>query len=809
MSFKDYPIAYKMILVCLVTSVASLMLAATIIIAYNQYSFKKVLVQEISVLANVIANRSQAALVFDDAMLAQTNLNALHERLAVEYACIYRHNNQEQANELTLFTSYSRNEKDKCPEPQDFQQTFASEKVLYLNNAFDLVDDIKLDEKVIGQLLIRSSFIDAQKRLLNQSLVSLIALIIAALLALGLATRLAKIISQPLLKLGNTARKVAEDEDYTIRAQKQSDDEIGLVVESFNYMLNKIEQENANLKASEEKFRQLSSSSSAGIFQTDPSGRCIYANEKLSQIIGLPINEILNYGWFENIHNEDKARLLEQWQNCLRSGSPMQFESRYLHSNDTVVWVKGNVVQLPQTDTEAVGMLGTVTDISELKEAHSQLEHLAFYDILTGLANRRMFRDMLENLLEHTQNFGGGFALFFIDVDHFKHTNDTLGHDAGDKLLIELAKRLKSCVRNTDVVARLGGDEFTIIITDTEDEHAVSQIAQKIITELSEPITLGDQLIRVTASLGIAMAPENGQDAETLTKHADLALYKAKDEGRNNFQFFNQNLNEHLIEHLELMRDLREAIVNDEFSLNYQPQLDLKTGQVVGLEALIRWHSSKRGFVSPVQFIPAAEETGQIIALGSWVLRTACAQMRKLIDQGLVIGDCKMAVNLSAKQLVEPDLVHLVKQTLEQTQLAPQNLELEITESMLMENINLAVDHLNQLKELGVSISIDDFGTGYSSLGYLKSLPVHIVKVDRSFVQDIPEDTDDMAITAAVIAMAHKLNYKVVAEGLETQEQLDFLTNCACDVGQGYLFSRPLTEDALKDFCQQKLGRTA
>lgn len=810
MKVKSYPIAYKIIIVCLATSVASLIIATAIITNYNYYSFKKVLVEEIHILATVIANQSQAALIFDDASLAKANLDALLERLTVEHTCIYRFNNEinnQQTGSLTLFASHSRRQKTLCMPPENLDKAFKGANIVYSDGAFDLLEPIELDGNPIGKLLIRSSLADAQKHLLDQILVSTLALVIAILLALALAARLSKIVSRPLLDLGDTARQVAEHEDYTIRAEKQTSDEIGIVVESFNYMLNKIEQENANLKDSEERFRQLSSASSVGIFQTDVQGNCIYANEKLAKIIGLPIEEILAQGWFNNVHNEDRHTLAEKWKNCLRSGEPIQFEARYLHHDNKVIWVKGNVIKLPQIEPNPTTLLGTITDISELKAAHSQLEHLAFYDVLTGLANRRLFRDMLENLLAHTKNFGGGFALLFIDIDHFKHTNDTLGHDAGDKLLVELAKRLKHCVRTTDIVARLGGDEFTIIITDTEDYDAISSIAEKVINELSEPIALGDQLIRVTASIGIAMAPSDGADAESLIKHADLALYKAKDEGRNNFQFFNDELNQQLIEHLELMRDLREAIADNEFYLNYQPQLNLKTGLIVGLEALIRWNSNTRGFVSPMQFIPVAEETGQIIALGNWVLRTACKQMQQLIEQDLVGKDCKIAVNLSAKQLVEPNLVYQIQATLEECRLPAENLELEITESMLMENITLAIDNLNQLKELGVSIAIDDFGTGYSSLGYLKSLPVHIVKVDRSFVQDIPEDSDDMAITAAVIAMAHELNYLVIAEGLETEDQLTFLSNCNCDIGQGYLFSRPLSDQALQDFCQKRLHR--
>jgi diguanylate cyclase (GGDEF)-like protein/PAS domain S-box-containing protein len=799
--FKDIPIAFKMILLCLMTSIASLFLAAIIIIAYDQYSFKKVLGEEISVLGSIISNRSQAAVVFGDNLLAATNLKALATQSTIQYACLYAYDEDSRTpQQPRLFAKYLSANDFQCPDQHDVARKLLKENIDYQDSYIDVITAIPLDDKIIGHLIIRSSLATINKRLLDQSLVSIGAMIIAGLVALLLAMRLEKLISSPLLKLGNTARKIAEQEDYSLRANKDGEDEVGQVVDSFNYMLTKIEHEDANLRASEEKFRVFSESSSVGIFQTDANGRCIYANDRLSEICGASIDDILRDGWLANVFDEDKAKLQHQWDNCLKRGSSQRFDCRYSASHTELNWVTGHISPISDDLGQALGFLGTVSDVTALKQAQSQLEHLAFYDMLTGLANRRLFRDRLENLLEQVNRHHSSLALLFIDIDHFKNTNDTLGHDAGDALLRIVADRLHCAVRAADTVARLGGDEFTIILSDTKDEMAVSHIADNLIKDISKPISLGDNEVSLTASIGIAMAPENGNEAEALIKHADLALYKAKDEGRNNFQFFNEEMNTRLMEHLELMRDLRKAMINDEFCLHYQPQLSLDSKQVIGFEALIRWISPERGFVSPLDFIPAAEESGQIIPLGKWILRTACQKMKALLDAKLIPEYSSMAVNLSVKQLTDDTLVTTVQEVLKETGIAPYNLDMEITESMLMENMETAVEQLSALRDLGISISIDDFGTGYSSLGYLKSLPVHIVKVDRSFVQDIPQDTDDMAITAAVIAMAHKLNYKVVAEGIETVEQLHFLEGCQCDYGQGFFFSRPLPEDQLNAF---------
>ena len=439
------------------------------------------------------------------------------------------------------------------------------------------------------------------------------------------------------------------------------------------------------------------------------------------------------------------------------------------------------------------------------------METLAFYDPLTGLANRRLFKNRLEKSLNNLGRTEHSMALMFLDMDQFKHINDTQGHDAGDILLKEVVSRINTAVRNTDLVSRIGGDEFTILLTDVKNIQEVKTVAENILRSVSRPIRVKGQEIATSVSIGITMAPGDSDDINTLMKNADLAMYSAKESGRNNYQFFSEDLNHSILKGLALEKELKEAIQRNQFTLLYQPKVSLFDYHPTGVESLIRWNHPEKGLLSPNHFIPVAEETGQIIDIGNWVLEQACHQISSMIRENILPPEAKIAVNLSAKQFSDPNLVGHIINVLEVTRIPPHALELEITESTLMDDVEAAIDIMRELKSTGVSIAIDDFGTGYSSLSYLKRLPIDVLKVDRSFVMDIPEDENDMAITAAVIAMAHKLGLKVIAEGVETQEQLQFLRQNNCDEGQGFLISRPLSLGQLHQFLvdsNQKVGNS-
>jgi diguanylate cyclase (GGDEF)-like protein/PAS domain S-box-containing protein len=425
--------------------------------------------------------------------------------------------------------------------------------------------------------------------------------------------------------------------------------------------------------------------------------------------------------------------------------------------------------------------------------AEDQLRFIATHDPLTELPNRAMFNERLRHALHQGVRYNRGLAVMFIDIDRFKVVNDSLGHGAGDRLLQTCAKRLTECLRESDIVARLGGDEFVVMIENFTGPRDAIAVAQKILHGLAKPFFVDGQEFLMSASIGISTFPDDGADVETLVKNADIAMYRAKDQGRNNYQFYSAQMNKHTFERLAMESSLRRAVERNEFVLHYQPKLDLRTGAIAGVEALVRWKHPDWGMVSPAQFIPLAEETGLIVQIGEWVLKTACEQSRQWRDQG--IPGVRVAVNLSARQFAQKSLLQDVARIIAESGLTPESLELEITESMVMQNAEHATETLQKLKAMGVSLAIDDFGTGYSSLAYLKRFPIDCIKIDRSFIKDIPVDADDMAITKGVIALGHSLRLKVVAEGVETAEQRDFLQANDCDEFQGFLFSKPLAAE--------------
>ncbi len=438
-----------------------------------------------------------------------------------------------------------------------------------------------------------------------------------------------------------------------------------------------------------------------------------------------------------------------------------------------------------------------VRRIIEANRAEKRIRHLAYNDLLTGLPNRTLFFDQLAQSLEQAEQNSTNVAVLFLDLDRFKYVNDNLGHDVGDRLLVAVAQRVRRSVRNVDCVARLGGDEFTVVLAEIDGPSAAASAAQNICRVLAAPFQIDGHDIFVTSSVGIALYPNDGNDVGTLVKHADTAMYRAK-KTNTGFQFFEASMEHSISEHVRLESDLRRALENEELEVYYQPQARFDTGELIGMEALVRWNHPTRGFVSPVEFIPLAEEIGLINRLGEWVLRTACNQLQTWISSGL--PEMRVAVNLSVRQLLQKDFTKTVQMALQDTGLSPHLLELEITESTLMENAVDTLKALHELRAIGLRLSIDDFGTGYSSLSYLKRFPVDIIKIDRSFVQDTPDDADDAAIVTGIIALAHSLRLEVVAEGVETEAQLRFLREQTCDILQGYYLSKPMPADKFEQF---------
>ncbi len=434
--------------------------------------------------------------------------------------------------------------------------------------------------------------------------------------------------------------------------------------------------------------------------------------------------------------------------------------------------------------------VATGKDITERIQIQERLRFLAYHDALTGLPNRALFMEMLHHGVARAQRTDSAMAVLFVDLDGFKQVNDALGHEAGDRLLGELAARLRDRIREEDTVARLGGDEFTILIEEVSGPDAVSEVARKLLAALQEPLELEGQGFSLTASIGISLFPADGGDPSTLVRHADTAMYRAKEAGRNRFQFYSEDMGERVSHRLFLVVELRKALEQEQLVLHYQPQVELSTGQVTRVEALLRWEHPQRGLVPPSEFIPVMEETGLIHEAGAWVLRTACAQTRLWSQAGH--GPLRVSVNLSSVQLEDPALPEQLRRAMEDSGLEPGRLECEITETTVMRNPPLSNQILQRLRALGIAIAVDDFGTGYSSLAYLKRFPVHAIKIDRAFVRDLPDDPEDAAIVAAVLALGQSLGLRVVAEGVETRAQLEFLEAGGCSAVQGFLLGRPV-----------------
>ncbi|QDF99825.1 bifunctional diguanylate cyclase/phosphodiesterase [Azoarcus sp. DD4] len=565
----------------------------------------------------------------------------------------------------------------------------------------------------------------------------------------------------------------------------------------------------AAIVESEQKYRSLTESVNDVIWTIDAENRqLLYISPAVQRLCGYTPDELCEMPFGFVLRPEQAAEFaaridlhLAEFRAGTRSSADVIAEEiEVLRKGGDFVWAEivTNMVTNPRSGR--VEIHGVARDISERKRAEAQIQRLAHFDQLTGLPNRTLLKDRFRYALGIAQRSGGAFAVMFLDLDHFKNINDTLGHDLGDQLLVEVGRRLESVLRAGDTVSRQGGDEFVFLLPDTDAEGAGS-VAAKLLEITSQPYVLGNHELSATPSIGIAMYPDDGKDMDTLARNADAAMYHVKRDGRNGFRFFTEEMQARSARTLVLAGALRHALERDQFSLHYQPQVSLRTGRLVGAEALLRWTHPELGPVSPAEFVPIAESNGLIVQIGEWVLRRAATEARRWTDAGL--PPLVVAVNLSAAQFRHPNLPEVVSRIVEEAGLPPRQLELELTEAMAMDNPQAAIEVMDRLYACGIRMSIDDFGTGYSSLGYLKRFKVDKLKIDQSFVRDITEDADDKAIVTAIINLADSLGVLTVAEGVETSGQLDFLRRQGCDAVQGYYFSKPLPAQAFEAYARQ------
>jgi diguanylate cyclase (GGDEF)-like protein/PAS domain S-box-containing protein len=552
------------------------------------------------------------------------------------------------------------------------------------------------------------------------------------------------------------------------------------------------------LWASETYLNAILRFSPALISVKDLDGNVVLASEHFKQMANIDDTGFVGKNVFD-VYPKDVAQSICDIDTAAKTKQQTyEVELDLMHkdgSMHTYLMVK---FPLRSKENRVFGVCTIGTDISErklaenaLREQQSRLNYMAFHDSLTGLPNRSLFYDRIYHGLARARRGNSKIALMLLDIDRFKNINDSLGHDAGDLMLKAISTRLMEGVRDMDTVARLGGDEFVVVLEGVHDLEDVMFVANKLLVTIAQPMEISGHEITSTVSIGVSIFPEDGSDTDELLKHADIAMYKAKEAGKNNCQFYTKGMNATAVNYLLLENDLRRALDLHQFTLHYQPQIDLKTGDLMGVEALVRWQHPDRGLVSPAHFIPLAEETGLIVPIGEWVLREACRQQKLWLDAGKKVG--KVAVNLSPRQFRQKNFPGKVEAILRETQLAPEYLELEITESCAMEHAGETINQLNQLNQMGMYLAIDDFGTGYSSLAYLQRFPIQKLKIDRSFVNDIHDDMHDAAITKTIIALAHSMQLRVVAEGVETEHQAEWLRQRGCDQAQGFLYAKPMS----------------
>ncbi len=777
--------------------------ALTLTLSLNLVNYwhqaREQLAQELEGIAYILAANSTAALAFDDEQAAAEILSSLHGHSSIFYTELLDREGQP-------FSHYGNtdNPLNSLSDPSRKGHQFDEQ---YLT----VISPVSLEGQPLGAIRLVAHMDRLHARLAREIIISAGIILVALCISLFLAYRLRRTIAHPIMQLTDLMERIRREHLYNLRASPSSADEVGRLALGFNQMLADIEARDQRLEAHHQLLEQKVAERTTRLAQVNErlaQYACVYESTLDGVLILDPDLKILaTNNAFTRITGYTEAEAIGNKPSLLASGmhGPSFYKEIWNGITETGHW-RGEIlnrrkdgelyheeltISVNKNETGAVvNYIGIFSDISALKDSQKHLEHIAHYDALTGLPNRLLFSDRIEHGIHSAHRNQCQLVLFFIDLDRFKIINDTLGHAAGDLLLQEVAQRLKDSVRTVDTVARFGGDEFALLLEGVTDPQAPERIVRKVLDALVKPVTLEGQDAFVHCSIGICTYPQDGENAATLLKHADIAMYQAKQQSGSSYCFYTKEPDGLANKRLALETDLHHAAERGELELHYQPQFDFASGRLVGAEALLRWSHPEQGPISPAKFIPLAEEIGLIDQLTAWVLNTACSQIN--IWQAAHLPVPRIAVNISGQQLKQHGLVDMVKAALEQFELEGQRLEIEVTEGMFFQQAELAAQILHELKDLGISISIDDFGTGYSSLAKLKVLPLDTLKIDQSFVREIPHEPSDMAISQAIIVLGHSLGLTVIAEGVETEAQKEFLRRAGCDQAQGYLYARPL-----------------
>jgi diguanylate cyclase (GGDEF)-like protein/PAS domain S-box-containing protein len=804
--FRNWPIRHKLTALFLVMAATVALSVALPIGVFAYLELRQSMARDLATLAEALARNSTAALTFHDAKAAQDVLEALRAESSVTAACIY-------SNDGQPFAKYVRHRRATAfvaPIVQNPITRFDRGRLIEFRK-------IVLDGDTVGTIYIESDLERLNAQFRQSAIAFLVTQLLALLVAAAIASRLQRPISQPLLKLVETASAISQASDYGIRAAPGGSDEFGALVSAFNGMLDQIEQRdqrlrrhreeleeevesrtselvvaNARLRRAQEKYRAIFEDAVIGIFQATPDGRPLNVNRAFAQLHGYDsaeqfLAEVKNVADDLFVH---PSQMYELQRALAENGILRNIELELYRRDRNKRYGLANMRSVRDAEGNLTRIEGTIEDITDRKQAEERVEFLAYYDALTGLPNRSLLQDRLAKALANARRRREKVALLFLDLDRFKIINDSLGHSFGDLLLQQVAERLKDLAREQDTVARIGGDEFLIVLSAFKDVPDAAVAAERIMDAICREFLVQGRRFSVSCSIGIAVFPEHGADNETLIKNADAAMYCAKESGRNAVRFFTEDMNLQVMERLTLEHNLRTALKKQELFLVYQPQMEIATGRVVGMEALLRWRHPELGLIPPDRFIRVAENSALILPIGEWVLRTSCCAARTWHERGL--PDVPVAVNVSAVQFRQEGFAELIARVLAETGLPAHCLELELTESLLLSNFDLTFPVLRHLQKMGVKLAIDDFGTGYSSLSYLKQFPVQKLKIDRSFIKAVASNPDDAAITSAVISMGRSLNLRVIAEGVENEEQMSFLRTHLCDEIQGHYFSKPL-----------------